>query len=370
MSDTSPRDAVHLARAVDLARVGALRVDPNPRVGCVVVRDGSVIGEGAHERFGGAHAEVNALAAAGVRARGATLYVTLEPCSTRGKTPPCCEAIVASGVARVVYAEEDPNPAHAGRSRSILNARGIDCSGPCDVEGARELLTRFRSYLAGDRPFVIAKWAMSLDGKIATRDRDSKWITGEVARAFAHRLRGDCDGIAVGGETVRRDRPRLTARPPGTRIPRRIVFSRTLDLPLDWEALKDQGPEIILVTPPVANPRLREALSRFHVSWLEVEASASGEIEFVQQAMRALRRAGVARLLVEGGGRLLGSFFDAKVVDQVAAFVAPTIVGGEAAPTAVAGVGTRLVAEGQRLEEVKCESVGPDVVIEGYIAPR
>lgn len=368
MSDLSTRDLAFLARAVELARAGALRVDPNPRVGCVVVRDGAVIGEGAHERFGGAHAEVNALAAAGVAARGATLYVTLEPCSTQGKTPPCCDAILASGVVRVVYAEVDPNPAHAGRARSILEARGIECSGPHEVSGASALLTRFRSHLADDRPFVIAKWAMSLDGKIATRDRDSKWITSESARAGAHRLRGDCDGIVVGGETVRRDRPRLTARPPGNRTARRIVFSRSLDLPLDWEAWTDRGPEIVLVTSRDANPRMRNGLAQFPVTWIEVEDRSNEESGFVRSALRELRRVGVARLLVEGGGRLLGSFFDARVVDQVAAFVAPRILGGADAPSAVGGTGIRRIADGIRLEELRHETLDGDQSIEGYVA--
>jgi len=341
-------DISMLRRACELAERGKYAVDPNPFVGAVLTHGETIVGEGWHERFGAAHAEVNAIAAAGGRARGATLYVSLEPCSTSGKTPPCVDSIRSAGIERVVFAASDPNPLHAGRAAPTLGTAGIAVVGPVFVPGAESLLDRFRVNLSARRPYVIAKWAMSADGRIATRSSDSQWISNEASRAVVHELRGHVDGVAVGVGTVRVDRPRLTARPSGPRSARRIVFDRRLETPLDWAALRDGGPEVVIVASRGASATRRTELEAHGVRVLQVGGdSGDGHLE---EALDVLWKLGVKRLLVEGGARLHGAFFDARTVDQVAIFVAPLVLGGAQAPAPIGGLGIDRVARALRFE--------------------
>lgn len=355
-----------LDRAVELAARGAFLVEPNPRVGALVVaRDGTTF-EGWHTGYGGPHAEVMALRASGEAARGATIVVTLEPCSTHGKTPACTDALIAAGVARVIYACDDPYEPHRGRGAALLRRNGIGVEGPIAHSGARRLLGRFEDHLRRSRAYVTAKWAMSLDGKIATAHGDSKWITSETARLLAHELRGHVDGIAVGVGTVLADDPKLTARPPGPRNASRIVFDRRLRTPSSWIGFVEPGPPVALVHGPDATSADRARCESAGASLVEVRART--DAEFVELALEALRARGIASVMVEGGGSLLGAFADAHCIDRVAAFVAPRIVGGERALGAVGGHGVARVADALTFDEGRFEPIGNDVVYRGLVA--
>jgi diaminohydroxyphosphoribosylaminopyrimidine deaminase/5-amino-6-(5-phosphoribosylamino)uracil reductase len=358
--------AAWLDRAVELAARGAFLVEPNPRVGALIVATDGATFEGWHTGYGGPHAEVVALRAAGAKAHGATIVVTLEPCSTHGKTPACTDALLAAGVARVVYACVDPNPAHRGRAAAILTERGVAVDGPVAHSGAQRLLEGFERHLARSRSFVSAKWAMSLDGKIATATGDSKWITSDAARAVAHELRGHVDGIAVGIGTVLADDPRLTARPPGPRLAQRVVFDRRLRTPSQWVGFTDAGPPVVLLHGPTAAVAERQRCEAAGARLIEIDAES--DAAFVKRAVAALRGIGIASLMVEGGGTLLGAFADARCIDRVLAFVAPRLIGGERAPTAVGGAGVARVHEALTFEEGRFESIGGDLVYRGLVA--
>lgn len=356
-----------MREAIRLAGQAKSEVEPNPPVGAVVVgANGDVVGRGFHRFYGGPHAEVEALMAAGVAARGATLYVTLEPCSTHGKTPPCCEAVIESGISRVVCAIVDPNPAHAGAGIEGLRSRGIAVELGVAGDEAEGLLSRFRSHLGSQRPWVIAKWAMSMDGRIATRSGDSKWISCEASRAAVHTLRGRVDAIAVGVGTVKADDPRLTARPPGARSPARVVFDDRLEVPDSWGAFHDDvsSGRPWIIHHESASPKRASTLDGLGARRFAV--SSGPRADAIPEALRALRKEGVNRILVEGGGGLLGSFVDAGCVDQWMVFVAPTILGGAGSPGPVGGVGALSVASAPRLQDQRILQVGSDLLITGF----
>lgn len=358
------REAIHLAAG------GRGHVEPNPAVGAIVVgAGGEVVGRGFHRYYGGAHAEVEALMAAGVAARGGTLYVTLEPCSTHGKTPPCTEAIIASGVSRVVCAVPDPNPAHAGRAFPQLRDRGIEVEQGVASAESLGLLSRFQTHLQSSRPWVVAKWAMSMDGRIATGAGDSKWISCGASRTVVHTLRGRVDAIAVGVGTVRADNPRLTARPPGPIHAARIVFDDRLEVLDDWVGLQDPkcgGRPIIIHRNGAAADRVA-SLTRQGARTIAV-ADEADRPAAIREALQRLRsEEGVHRLLVEGGGGLLGAFFDASCVDQVVVFIAPTILGGKNALGPVGGVGAASVSFAKRLDVEITAQIGSDTMIVGYV---
>lgn len=291
-----------------LARKSQGFVEPNPPVGCVVVRDGTVVGESWHKAWGGAHAEVEALNMARDKARGATLYVSLEPCSRAGKTPACTDRILAAGVARVVYAVDDPHPGQTQRAREILTEAGIEVVGPADVEAGTALLTRFERSLHAPRPWTIAKWAMTLDGRIAPAPGTGGAITGTKANLLAHIGRGRMDAIAVGSETVRVDDPMLTCRletgpPDGRSQPLRVVFAQTLDIALDSRLVKTANEVPVLIIGGPGSPEAqRKALERAGCEVVVVSQHATGLD--LTSALRMLRERGVQRLLVEGGGRV------------------------------------------------------------------
>ncbi len=329
------RDEHWMRRALALARAGEGRVEPNPMVGAVVLGPaGDLAGDGYHASFGGPHAEVVALAATGGRARGGTLYVTLEPCRHFGKTPPCTRAVIAAGVARVVAATADPNPLVGGEGFAELRAAGVEVTaGVCGAE-AEALIAPFTKRMRTGRPWVIGKWAMTLDGKTATHTGDSKWVSGDESRAQVHELRGRVDAVLAGRGTVVADDPLLTARPPGPRTPARVVLCRSGELPADCQLVRTaRDSPVVVFTEPNGVAKL--------AAW----AAAGAEIVALPAVTPAavlddLGRRRMTNVLVEGGSGVLGAFADAGELDEVWAFVAPKLAGGPGlAPVGGAGVG-------------------------------
>ncbi len=328
-------------------------------VGAVVVRDGKVVGEGWHERFGEAHAEIRALAAAGEDARGATLYVTLEPCCHHGKTPQCTDAILRAGVARVAAALRDPFPQVAGQGAAQLEQAGVGVTiGLCARESAT-LNAPYLKLLHTGQPYVHAKWAMSLDGKMATRTGDSKWISNEESRKRVHQLRGRMDGIIVGIGTVLADDPLLTARPPGPRRPTRIVLDLDARLPIASQLVRTvaEAP-VLVVTSEQAEPKRVEAL-RAH--GCECLMFATENRVFPNTLLDELGRRRMTNVLVEGGSEVLGGFFDHQAIDEVHVFVAPVLVGGAEAKTPLGGTGVAKMTEACRLGDCQVEILADDV---------
>lgn len=357
-----------MRQALSLARRGLGRTSPNPMVGAVIVRDERKLGSGWHHRAGLPHAEIEAFRDAsrrGADVRGATLYVTLEPCCTQGRTPPCTDAILASGVRRVVVAAVDPNPAHAGRGLELLRAAGIEVVSGVLEPAALELNEAFNHWIVYRTPFVVVKAAMTLDGKIATVSGESKWITGEKARALGMRLRAASDAILVGVNTVMADDPSLTVRgvPGGAGEGlRRIILDSRARTPLGARVVSDELRERTTVVVTARAPRRRvEALGR-RVRVLEAPADPVGRVD-LGWLMTTLGGERATRLLVEGGGEVNGSFFEARLVQRVAFFYAPMIVGGRRAPRGVAGLGATSVSEILNLREMRWRRVGRDLFL-------
>ncbi len=359
-------DRLHLARTLELAAQGAGRVSPNPLVGAVLAQDGDVIAEGWHTEFGAPHAEVEALRAAGdADLTGATLYVSLEPCCHTGKQPPCTDAIVAAGVRRVVVASDDPTAKASGRGLGILRDEGVEV-----VIADGELATRarllnqpFRKHARTGRPWVLFKSAMTLDGKVATRAGDSKWISGEESRRRAHCWRAELDAVAVGIGTALADDPQLTSRIEGVaRQPRRIVFDATARLPLDSQ-LVQAAPEIPL-TVVVSRAAPRTATDALETHGAEViVATGEHELARVVSALDQLGAAGVGSILLEGGPRLAGAFFDASEIDELRLFLAPLVLGGRTARDPLEGEGVETISEALRALTLACEHVGEDLLV-------
>ncbi len=364
-----------MRRALALAKEALGHVSPNPAVGAVIVRDGQIVGAGSTQPPGQAHAEIVALRRAGPLARRATMYVTLEPCSHHGRTPPCTEAIIAAGISRVVVAVPDPNPQVAGNGISRLRKAGLQVDmAPEYADAAMEINAAFFKWITTREPLVIAKYAMTLDGKIATRTGDARWISNEASRREAHRLRQQVDAIAVGRGTVATDDPllttRLSPRPKrGIHHPLRVVLASSADLPLTAKVLSPDLPGATLVA--VAEPALQlypERIERIRAMGHEVLCLPADPTGVDLTALlRALGQREVTSLLVEGGSTLLGSFFDQGLVDRVVAFVAPVLVGGASAPSPLAGKGLPLMADAPRLRRVTVRRLGHDVMISGYL---
>ncbi len=356
----------HMERAVSLARRSLGAVSPNPAVGAVVVRDGEVVGEGWTQPPGQNHAEAAALQQAGERAAGATLYTTLEPCSHTGRTPPCVQVIIQAGISRVHAAVIDPNPRVNGEGLSALKEAGIETVVGEGEEEAGELVEAYAKYIMTGVPFVTAKFAMSLDGKIATRAGDSKWISGEEARRYVHELRSTSDAVMVGVNTMVVDDPRLTARDasdnPLGRQPLRILVDSDGRTPVSARLLSEPGHTLVAVAG--ANELAQTKLAQAGAEVVSVPAS-DGSVD-VTELLRHLGRREVTSVLVEGGGALLGSMFDLRLVDKVVAFIAPIIIGGKEAPTPVGGVGAELMGETARLERVKVLRFEDDLAVTGY----
>jgi len=342
-------------------------VEPNPMVGAVVVRDGRVVGLGHHARFGGPHAEVVALGAAGVAARGATLYVTLEPCCHVGKTPPCTDAILGAGVARVVAAIRDPFPRVDGGGFARLRAAGLAVESGAEADAARRLNAPYLKRLATGLPYVTAKWAMTLDGKTACASGDSRWISGPRSRALVHELRGRMDGIAVGIGTALADDPQLTARPAGPRVATRIVLDGAARLPTAGRLARTarEAPVLVAVTDhaPAGRVAALEALG------CEVVAFPGGGAVPILPLLEHLGRRGLTNLLVEGGGGVLGAFLDAGQVDAVEVYIAPAIEGGSHPFGPARGAGVAAMAGALRLDRSEIGLIDGDLRIRGTL-PR
>ncbi|MBX9678502.1 MAG: bifunctional diaminohydroxyphosphoribosylaminopyrimidine deaminase/5-amino-6-(5-phosphoribosylamino)uracil reductase RibD [Gemmataceae bacterium] len=354
-----------MARAIELAERGRGRVEPNPLVGAVVVRDGRIVGEGWHQRYGEAHAEINALKAAGDMSQGATIYVTLEPCCHHGKTPPCTDALLRAGVARVVAAIADPFPQVAGRGADQLREASIAVEiGLLGDEAARQNAPYLRLLCSG-RPYVHAKWAMSLDGKIATRTGDSRWISNEASRRIAHELRGRMDGILVGIGTVLADDPRLTARPPGPRFPTRVVLDATAKLPLASKLVQTAREIPVLVAVAMgAETKQVDALRGAGCEVVVFPEANPGRID-VSALLQEFGKRRWTNLLVEGGSQVFAAFFESDAIDEVHAFMAPTLVGGREAPSPLGGLGVAAMGDALRLQEVQMRVVDGDVYVRG-----
>lgn len=364
-------DERFMARALTLARRAIGRTSPNPMVGAVLVRDGQEIGRGWHRRAGGPHAEIEALADAARRGNpvaGATIHVTLEPCCTHGRTPPCTEALIRAGISRVVVGAVDPNPRHAGHGLELLRRAGLVVeSGVLESQAAR-LNEAFNHWIVHRTPWVVAKSAMTLDGRIATASGESKWITGPASRAQAHRLRLQADATLVGVETVLADDPTLTVRAqPGFRPPAwhpdklRIILDTRGRTPLDCRLVIDESHRNTLVVVGESAPEERVAALQQRVA--VVRAPESGGRIDLRWLMAELGDRGITHLLVEGGGTVLASFFEDHLVHRTAFFYAPCVLGGDDSRRSVAGRGFRSLAEAPRLVDVESRRFGEDLFI-------
>jgi diaminohydroxyphosphoribosylaminopyrimidine deaminase/5-amino-6-(5-phosphoribosylamino)uracil reductase len=361
------RDLAWMQRALAEAERGRGGVEPNPLVGALVVKDGKLVAFGHHERFGGPHAEVHALQRAGANARQATLYVTLEPCCHHGKTPPCTEEIIAAGISRVVAAMGDPFPKVSGGGFEILRAAGIAVECGLGENRARRLNGPYLKRVLTGRPYVIAKWAMTLDGKTAVATGDSRWISNTRSRALVHERRGVVDAIAVGIETVLADDPELTARPPGPRCAARLILDSRARLPLESKLARSARdvPVLVAVTKR-ARSRDQKGLRELGCEILEFPES---HYVPVGPLLDELGRRDITNLLVEGGGRVLGSFWDAGEIDELDAFIAPVVDAGSHGASAIRGVGIDRMALAARLLDLQVSEIAGDVRVRGLV-PR
>lgn len=363
------RDTRFMRRALRLAARGLGRVSPNPAVGAVVVQGEKIVGEGFHGFCGGPHAEVAALRAAGPRSDGATLYVTLEPCNHYGRTPPCTDAILSAGVKRVVVAVRDPNPHVRGGGIERLRAEGVQVVEGVLQEHAAKLNEAFFKWSRSGLPFFTLKSAVTLDGKTATRTGESKWITGEASRRLVHRLRDRTDAILTGVNTVLVDNPLLSTRIgrcKNVHHPLKVVADSQARTPPTARLLSDESPGATVIATTALAPRMRrESLERAGAEvWVLPERD--GNVDLLALAKKLGAR-GVLSVLIEAGGRLAAGALAAGIVDKVLFFVAPKIIGGEDAPTAVEGNGIAQLADVIKLDGLSLRRLGQDILIEGYL---
>jgi diaminohydroxyphosphoribosylaminopyrimidine deaminase / 5-amino-6-(5-phosphoribosylamino)uracil reductase len=376
-------DTLFMARALELATRGQGFVEPNPMVGCVIVRDGAIVGEGWHQRFGGPHAEVEALRSAGSRAHGATAYVNLEPCCHHGKTPPCTDAVISAGIARVVCAQQDPFEAVSGHGIAALRSAGIAVDIGIGEAEARRINAPYLKLISTGRPWIIAKWAMTLDGKIATRTGDSRWISSEASRELVHAIRGRVDGIMVGRGTVEKDDPLLTARPPGPRIATRIIIDSKASLSSDSQLVRTAREAPVLIAATAAASQINvdrltsagcEVFLPLADDQLRQDSPWRGDCAAPHQAaisipalLTELGRRRMTNILVEGGSQLLGSLFDTGAIDEVHIFIAPKLIGGHEAPSPIGGAGLDQIASSLQLGDIEVTHSGEDLHVHGLL---
>jgi len=362
--------AEYIERALSLARLALGHTSPNPAVGAVVVKEGVVVGRGYTQPAGSDHAEVIALRQAGDKAKGAIMYVTLEPCCHYGRTPPCTQAIINAGISEVQIALLDPNPLVSGRGVRELEEAGIKTYVGMYQEEAYEINEAYIKFITTGLPFVIAKFAMSLDGKIATKTGHSKWISNEAARNHIHTLRHIADAIMVGVNTVIIDNPRLTARGccgkggETKKQPLRLIVDSNGRTPLDAQLFKQPGKTLLATVKPFDREKKRR-LAQIGVVVLELPGV--GGLVDLEELFKVLGRRGIVTVLVEGGGKLLGSLFDHRLVDKVLAFISPIIIGGNEAKTAVGGDGVGSVVEALCLERVNIKNFGDNILVSGCV---
>ncbi len=363
-------DEKWMQQALQLAVQGRGCVEPNPMVGAVVLSaDGALCGTGWHQQFGGPHAEVFALQSAGEQTRGGTLYVTLEPCNHHGKTPPCTAAVITSGVRRVVVGCEDP-AAHVNRAGiAQLRAAGIEVEVGVLETAALDLIAPFHTLQVQQRPFVHAKWAMTLDGRIASRTGHSQWISSSESRELVHRLRGQMDGILVGSGTARMDDPLLTARPAGPRTATRIVLDSQAQLPLNSQLVQTarQVPVLLFAVDSAPTNRIQQ-LQLQGIEVCQLPPDTAGRPQLVEVLLELGRR-NLTNILVEGGSHLLGSLWDAQLIDELHVFIAPKLIGGETALGPVGGVGLSHIPAVAILQQATWRQLGTDLYLTGRVTP-
>ncbi len=360
---------MHMQRALELAKLGAGRTSPNPMVGAVIVKDGRVIGEGYHANYGEPHAEVNAIENASESVEGAEIFVTLEPCSHYGKTPPCALKLIENRFSKVYIAMEDPNPLVAGRGIQMLRKQGIEVEVGLLEEEAKALNEVFIKYITTKKPFCVMKAAMTLDGKIATVTGESKWITSEAARAYVHQLRHELKAIMVGIGTILKDDPMLTTRLEGRqgKDPVRIVVDSTLKIPLNARILhlNSDAPTMIATTDQ-ADGEKATALQAMPGVKLIIAPQKAGKVD-LDYLMFVLGEQGIDSLLLEGGATLNASALESGIVDKVLMFIAPKILGGQNAPTPVGGKGIEVLEKAVHLKRMTAVEIGEDLLIEARI---
>lgn len=360
-------DRVMMSRCLELARQALGRTAPNPLVGSVVVQNGQIVGEGFHPGAGHPHAEVFALRQAGEQAKGATVYVNLEPCNHYGRTPPCSEALIAAGVSKVVVGMVDPNPLVAGKGIERLRGAGIEVIAGVEEEACQRLNEAFVHRILHHQPFGILKYAMTLDGRIATNTGHSSWITSPAARQVVHQIRAGCDAIIVGSNTVRRDNPHLTSHATDRHNPLRVVMSRSLELPQTnsqgillhlWQT--EEAPTLVL-TEVGMNPEFQKFLNYQGVEVVEFSPLTP------RQVMSHLYDRQMLSVLWECGGTLAANAIAEQVIQKVVAFIAPKIIGGEKAPAPVGELGLQQMTDALILEQVRWQTLGSECWVEGIL---
>lgn len=359
----TPLAQAMIQRCIQLARRAEGRTTPNPLVGCVIVRNGEIVGEGFHPAAGQPHAEVFALSEAGENAQGATVYVNLEPCNHYGRTPPCTEALIKAGVAKVVVGMVDPDPRVSGKGIERLRAAGIEVVVGVEQSACCQLNEGFIHRILYQRPLGILKYAMTLDGKIAATSGHSKWITGEKSRSWVHQLRSACDAVIVGGNTVRQDNPNLTSHNPNVPNPLRVIMSRTLDLPRDARVWQTDDVPTLVFTEVGTQGDLYQHLVNQGVEVVVLNPLTPSQV------MAYLYDRQLSRVLWECGGILAANAIADGAVQKIVAFIAPKIIGGQGGPSPVGDLGLTLMTDALTLERVSWSQIGSDYVVEGYLAP-
>lgn len=363
-----PSDLKYMKRALLLAEKARGQTSPNPMVGAVIVQGGTIVGEGYHERAGLPHAEINALREAGDRARGSTLYVTLEPCAHRGKTPPCVNAIIAAGIKRVVVASKDPNPLVNGKGLRYLKEAGIEVESGILEREALTINEFFMTYHRLKRPFIILKWSMSLDGRTSTDRGDSRWISNEISRRYVHEIRSRVDAVLVGIQTVIADNPHLTVRLPAYRgrQPIRIILDYYLRIPPRMDCLDQRKGVATWIFCHTSASKRKSIMFGSRGIRVFMVAGRSGKLDLTS-VLRIMHEEKIQSVMVEGGRKTAGAFIDGGVVDKIIAFISPRLVGGvkPTFPTLCKGATTMQCSLNLDSVEIKC--FGDDVCIEGYL---
>lgn len=359
-------DEKYMRLALDLAKNAEGRTSPNPMVGAVIVKNGRIIGCGWHKKAGTPHAEIHALAAAGEEARGATIYVSLEPCSHYGRTPPCCDALIKAGLKRVVVAMTDTNPKVSGRGIEKIRAAGIEVKVGVLADEARQLNEVFFKWIEQKKPFITIKSAMTLDGKIATCSGKSQWITSEKSRQYGHHLRDINDAIMAGINTVLTDNPALTTRlASGGKNPIRIIVDSCGRTPLTAQLLNDEKAPVIIAVTKKAPLVQRQALAQ-KAEVLIISTDKNGHVNLAE-LFHLLAKKDICSILIEGGAALLGSIVEQHLSDKAYFFVAPKLIGGETAKSAVTGSGIAELKDAMQLADTSTEILdGGDILIKGY----
>ena len=355
----------YMRLAIEIAKKGAGKVNPNPMVGAVIVKDERVIGQGYHKYYGGNHAEVNAFENLSDNPEGATIYVTLEPCSHYGKTPPCVDKIIANKISKVVVGTLDPNPLVEGRGIKALKEAGIEVITGVLEEECKKLNEVFMKYILCKRPFVVLKTAMTLDGKIATESGESKWITSDKSRQEVHKLRNKLSAIMVGVNTVIKDNPELTCRLEGGKNPVRIIVDSKLRIPLGSNVVVDNLAQTIVATTEVADKDKILVLEKLGVKVLII--NSKNERVDLKSLMIELGKRDIDGILLEGGATLSFSALEENIVDKIQVYIAPKIIGGEKSKTTIGGKGIEKLSDAIMLNNMTVKSVGTDLLIEAYL---